>query len=188
VAYTQISLWDWNKASAPFFDSSYKPEFLYRYEGLLGKRKEDWFHLDLQTGIQHESNGKDGDNSRSLNIAYFRPTITVDITHQAQLTLIPRAWLYVGDTSDNPDIARYRGYADLRAMLTIRGLQVSALGRFGEHGDRGSVQLDVTYPLMNLWNNFSVYLHAQYFDGYGESLLEYNKRSSSVRLGFSLYR
>jgi hypothetical protein len=28
-AYTQTSLWDWRKESAPFFDTSYKPELLY---------------------------------------------------------------------------------------------------------------------------------------------------------------
>jgi len=28
----------------------------------------------------------------------------------------------------------------------------------------------------------------QYFDGYGESLLEYNQHSSTVRAGFSLVR
>lgn len=29
LAYTQVSLWDWNAASSPFYDTSYKPEIFY---------------------------------------------------------------------------------------------------------------------------------------------------------------
>jgi phospholipase A1 len=188
LGFTQVSLWDWNRASAPFFDSSYKPELLYNYEKLLGGGPTNWYRLDLQGGVQHESNGKDGDNSRSLNIAYLRPSLTLGTDEKFMFTLIPRAWIYLGDLSDNPDIAIYRGYADLRAIIGHKGLQLSALGRMGNEANRGSVQLDLTYPLTRLWGTFSVYLHAQYFTGFGESLLDYNQRSSAFRAGFSLYR
>lgn len=190
LAYTQTSLWDWNKASAPFLDSSYKPELLYLRERVVGGRRDDWFRLDLQTGLQHESNGRDGDSSRSLNIAYLRSRLIFGRDEGLRLTLEPRVWLYVGDMSDNPDLDRYRGYADLRGILGWkRGLQLSAYGRLGDTGDRGSLQLDLTYPMMTLFSrSLSVYLHAQYFTGYGESLLLYNERSSIFRLGFALYR
>ncbi|HWH70387.1 MAG TPA: phospholipase A, partial [Candidatus Sulfotelmatobacter sp.] len=190
VAYTQTSLWDWNQASAPFLDSSYKPELLYLWERVVGGQPTNWFRLDLQTGLQHESNGKGGEDSRSLNIAYLRPTLTFGRDDGLQFTFQPRAWVYVGDLSDNPDLPRYRGYADVRAILGWkRGLQLSGLGRLGEDADRGSLQLDLTYPLMTILSgSFSVYLHAQYFTGYGESLLLYNERSSAFRVGFSLYR
>jgi phospholipase A1 len=188
IGFTQTSLWDWNRASAPFYDSSYKPELLYSYERLLGGRSTNWYRLDLQAGFQHESNGKDGENSRSLNIAYLRPTLTLGSDENFLFTLIPRAWIYLGDLSDNPDLAHYRGYVDLRAIVGYKGLQLSALGKMGNAANRGNVQLDLTYPLTRLWGTFSVYLHAQYFNGYGESLLDYNERSSGFRAGFSLYR
>ena len=70
-----------------------------------------------------------------------------------------------------------------------RGLQISALGRIGDDGDHGSLQFDVTYPMMRRFRgSFSLYLHAQYFTGYGESLLGYRERSSVFRAGISLYR
>jgi Outer membrane phospholipase A len=188
IGYTQTSLWDWNRASAPFFDSSYKPELLYLRDRLLGGGPTNWYRLDLQAGVQHESNGKDGDSSRSLNITYIRPTFTIGGDEELHLTLMPRAWVYIGDLSDNPDIARYRGYVDLRAILAYKGLQLSAYGRMGNHTDRGSVQVDLTYPLRKFWGTFSTYFHVQYFNGFGESLLEYNERSTAWRAGFSLYR
>lgn len=188
IGYTQTSLWDWNRASAPFFDSSYKPELLYLYDRVLGGGPTNWYRLDLQGGVQHESNGKDGDSSRSLNITYIRPTLTIGGDEELHLTLMPRAWVYVGDLSDNPDIANYRGYVDLRTILSYKGLQLSAYGRMGNHANRGSVQLDLTYPLRKFWGTFSVYFHVQYFNGFGESLLEYNERSTAWRAGFSLYR
>ncbi len=190
LAYSQTSLWDWNGPSAPFFDSSYKPEFLYSWQRLVGGAPTNWFQFDIQGGLQHESNGKDGADSRSINIAYLRPTFVFGKDSGPQLSLIPRVWTYLGDVSDNPDIADYRGYTDLKAALGWkRGLQVSALGRMGKDANHGSVQVDVTYPLMQPPNgSFSIYLHAQYFTGYGESILRYNQKSEVFRAGISLYR
>lgn len=189
VAYTQTSLWDLSAPSAPFYDTSYKPAFIYSRERVVGREGVDWFRLDLQGGAQHESNGKDDVDSRSLNILFFRPTFVLGRDDDFQLTLQPRVWGYVGDLSDNPDIDDYRGNFDLRTVLGWRrGLQLSALGRMGHDGDNFSAQFDLTYPMMGIFGNFSFFLQAQYFTGYGESLLGYNERSDIFRLGFALYR
>ena len=191
LAYTQTSLWDFNGPSSPFFDTSYKPEILYLWERAVGGKPMDWFRLDLQGGLQHESNGKGGVDSRGLNIAYFRPTFVFGQDDGLQLALQPRVWAYVIDTdANNSDIEDYRGYGDLRAIVGWkRGLQLSVLGRTGVRGDHEALQLDLTYPLMRvLFNSFTIYLNAQYFTGYGESLLGYNARTSAFRVGFSIYR
>jgi outer membrane phospholipase A len=190
LAYTQTSLWDLNKDSAPFFDSSYRPEFLYALERVVGGQATNWFRLDLQVGLEHESNGKGGADSRSLNLAYLRPKAVFGYDDGFQLTLQPEAWVYVGNLDDNPDLPEYLGHGGLRAILGWqRGLQLSAIGRLGDTHDHYSVQLDLTYPLMRLLgDSFSLYLQAQYFTGYGESLLEYDQRGSSFRIGFGLYR
>jgi phospholipase A1/A2 len=70
-----------------------------------------------------------------------------------------------------------------------RGLQLAAMGRMGDDWEHGSLQLDLTYPMMAMLSrSFSLYLQVQYFTGYGESLLLYNQRSDAVRAGFALYR
>ena len=189
LAYTQVSLWDWNAASSAFYDTSYKPEIFYAWNNVTHARPADWIQLDLQGGLRHASNGKDGLSSRSLNIAYLRPALTVGRDDGLQLALQPRVWTYLGDLSDNPDIADYRGYADLRMVLGWkRGLQLSALGQLGRNGNHGSVQLDLTYPTMRFFGSFSLYLDVQYFTGYGESLLGYNQKSDQLRVGLALFR
>lgn len=190
LAYTQTSLWDWSAPSAPFFDSSYKPELLYLWQRVDRGRWAPWFRLDLQAGYQHESNGKGGADSRSLNILYLWPQAVLGHPDGFQFKLAPRVWAYMGELTDNPDLEQYRGYGDLRATLGWqRSLQLAATGRLGEGARRGSVQLDLTFPMMQLLSeSLTVYLHAQYFNGYGESLLLYNDRSSAWRLGFSLFR
>jgi phospholipase A1 len=189
LAYTQVSLWDWNAPSSPFYDTSYKPEFFYAFKNVTRARPANWWQLDLQGGLKHESNGKDGANSRSLGTAYFRPTLTVGRDDGLQFALQPRVWTYLGGLSDNPDIADYRGYADLRLVAGWkRGLQLSALGQMGKNGNHPGLQLDLTYPTMKFFGSFALYLDVQYFTGYGESLLGYNKRSDEIRAGFALFR
>jgi phospholipase A1/A2 len=189
IAYTQTSLWDLNGTSAPFYDTTYRPEFFYAWENATHAQPTNWFQLDLQSGLEHESNGKSGADSRSLAMAYFQPTLTFGRDESLQLILRPRAWVYLGSLSDNPDIKDYYGYASLRTVVGWkRGLQLSALGQMGTGANHESVQLDLTYPTMRFFGSFSLYLAVQYFNGYGESLLGYNQRTDELRVGFALFR
>jgi outer membrane phospholipase A len=190
LGYSQTSLWDWNKPSAPFFDSSYRPELLYWMPQVDKGKWADWLRLDLQGGVQHESNGRDEDFSRSLNIVYVKPTVFFGKPDGFQLSLAPRAWVYVGDVVDNPDIKDYRGYFDVRTVIGWQDhAQLAATGRVGDDFDHASLQLDFTYPLWEVpLVRSSLFFHVQYFIGYGESLLLYNKRGSSIRAGFALFR
>jgi outer membrane phospholipase A len=199
VAYSQTSFWDLEDESKPFFDNSYRPELMLSYPDLLpGPADEDDIgllrQLGLQLGFQHESNGQGGDDSRSMNFVYVRPIFTFgDPAGDKRglfLTVSPRVHAYVGDLSDNPDIKEFRGYGDLRLVFGRReGLQLAATGRIGSDWDKCSLQLDATYPLRPLLGrNVDVFLHAQFFTGFGESLLLYNESDNTFRFGLSLIR
>jgi outer membrane phospholipase A len=155
-----------------------------------GGRVAGWLRLDLQAGFQHESNGKSGADSRSLNIAYVEPKAVLGSEDGFHFSLAPRAWVYVGGLDENPAIKDFRGYTGLRSTLGWgNGLLLTATGRLGDDANRGSLQLDLSYPLFRLlYGNLGLYLYAQYFVGYGESLLRYNERTSVFRAGFALYR
>jgi outer membrane phospholipase A len=187
-AYTQTSLWDIGAPSAPFFDSSYRPEGFFALRDVWAGRVPGVRELDLQAGIQHESNGKDAPDSRSLNILYFEPTLRFGDPGRFYARLAPRVWTYIGGLSDNPDLADFRGYADLKLVLGWNDIaQLTTVGRVGNDWNRGSVQFDLAIPLRKwFFQNVDFCLHAQYFLGYGESLLRYNERESLLRFGISL--
>jgi phospholipase A1 len=48
----------------------------------------------------------------------------------------------------------------------------------------GAVQLDWSFPSPLIGDKFSIYV--QYFNGYGESLLDYNKSVNRISAGFML--
>lgn len=188
--YTQTTVWDLSAPSAPFFDTSYRPTLFWSREAVA---RSDRRHrqLDLQAGVEHESNGQGGDASRSLNIAYVAPTLRLATGGDLEWTIAPRIYDYIGDLSDNPDIAEYRGYLDLRLAVRQRnGLKAAATLRKGTRGGRGSLQLDLSFPMDRLLSgSFSAFLHLQYFNGWGETLRTYDQRlPSRIRLGFMIVR
>ncbi|MGB7156972.1 MAG: phospholipase A [Tepidisphaeraceae bacterium] len=96
---------------------------------------------------------------------------------------------YLGDLSENPDIADYLGYGDLRLIIGWRdGLQLATTARAGNDWDKWTVELSLSYPLRRFFGGGEMYLYGQYFEGYGESLVAYDERTSSFRFGLALVR
>ncbi|MDR0353858.1 MAG: phospholipase A [Opitutaceae bacterium] len=188
-AYTQRSLWDIDGDSSPFYDTSYMPELFFASFAPAKKTTGPFTWIGWQAGIGHESNGRDGDSSRSLNIASARATFALGRLNGWNLILAPCVWTYIGGASDNKNIDDYRGFGELRAVFGKNdNLGISVLARAGQGFRKGSVQVDVTYPLDVFFNNFAAYLLVQYWNGHGESLLHYNKRSETIRAGLSIVR
>ena len=61
-------------------------------------------------------------------------------------------------------------------------------GWAGKDFDHFTYQLDLTFPIRTKLLNFESFLLLQYFDGYGESLRSYDKKSNALRLGLALLR
>ncbi len=188
---TQRSLWNLDDDSSPFYDTSYMPELVFQSQELVDPEAKEFVQwLGYQVALKHESNGQAGPESRSLNIAYARTAFVLGNISEWHAILVPRIFAYVGDVANNPDLADYRGYGDLSLVLGRNdGLALSLTGILGASGSKGSIQADLTYPLkMDHYLDFATYLLIQYWDGYTESLLDYRKRTSSIRVGFSLVR
>uniref|UniRef100_UPI002FDD0E53 phospholipase A n=1 Tax=Pelomicrobium sp. TaxID=2815319 RepID=UPI002FDD0E53 len=189
LGYAQTSLWDLERESKPFRDTSYKPRLFYFKEGLW-RSAGDRLRLGLEAGYGHESNGRDGDQSRSIDILYARPVFTFGNRQDYHLVAAPGVWAYL-DKEENPDIDEFRGYGDLYiALQKTDSWQLATTLRLGSDGDKGSVQVDLSYPLTRIgFGNIDGYLLAQYFNGYGESLLDYNRKlRSQFRFGVMLLR
>ncbi|HEX4263863.1 MAG TPA: phospholipase A [Verrucomicrobiae bacterium] len=188
-AYTQTSYWDLISSDPSFFDSSYKPSVFIYHPSILSTESKSVV-LDLQGGAEHESNGQGGARERSIYTAYFQPTLTFGRPGHLQLTLQPRAWTYFLVGHNNPDIAHYRGYADLLTLLTLKNdpnswvnFQLGTKFRIGDEGSHPGVQIDFRYKIPH----FNPTLQMQYFTGYGQTFRQYNVYSHGFRVGLCLW-
>ena len=92
-------------------------------------------------------------------------------------------------SSDLPDIADYRGHVDLTMKLgRAGGLLLATELRRGTKGY--SAAFDLSFPLRPITGDLvGGYLQLQYFRGYGESLLDYNRKlPAQFRIGYMLVR
>jgi outer membrane phospholipase A len=189
LGYTQTSYWDLDSDSAPFEDTSYRPELFY-VTGNIPFRPAWLDGFVIQTGMQHESNGRDGDSSRSTNYVYIKPEFIY--YHQASqmgLLLSPRFLAYFNNNNDtNPDFADYRGHVELEAGFgKANSFVLKTNLRFAAEGI--SVQTDLTYPIHRLLgDNLDLYFQIQYSNALAESLINYRERVDAVRFGISLVR
>ena len=187
--YTQTSFWDLKSDSAPFEDTSYKPELFFLSSNII--KRASWMKgFFLQTGIQHESNGRGGDFSRSTNHLYAKPFfILYDKRKQLGLQIAPKIWTYVKNDNDtNADIEDYRGFFDLELKIgKADSFVLESHLRWAKEGV--STQWDLTYPLHRyVFRHFGFYLQAQYVNALAESLIDYGERNKALRFGLAIVR
>jgi outer membrane phospholipase A len=189
LAYTQASSWDLESESFPFEDTSYKPEFMYLTEN-IGFRPSWLDGLFIRTAFQHESNGRDGAESRSTNYFYLKPTfVFYNEATQLGMLISPKFLTYLNNNDEtNPDLANYRGYVDLEMKIgKANSLMLTTNTGFASKGI--SFKTDLNYPISRLLkNNLDIYLQLQYSNVLAESLLTYQERSESLRIGIALSR
>ena len=179
--YTQTSLWDLSSDSKAFRDTSYRPSLFWKWE-----RTDERTWVDAaRIGAEHESNGSDGPRSRSLNTIFVRPDWYFR-SGEGRVEFTPRINAYF-DKEENPDIANYRGYVDWRLRYDSGGNWIATTeARYGRSGS--SLLVDLSRRTRDLKiGPVSGYLHAQYFNGYGEDILDYNlRRKAQLRLGVAI--
>jgi outer membrane phospholipase A len=182
--YTQTSLWDLHSDSIPFLDTTYNPSLFWTRESLLQSSDKRWF-LGLNTGIEHKSNGKGGDDSRSLNDLYIQPEFNYRSGGGDTLTFMPRFKHYVW-TDPAMGYPASLGYVDWKLRWAQDdGLVLSGLYRQGT-GGRNATQIEAAWPLKRTFLHMNGYLYAQYFRGYGETLLGYDQKNDpQFRVGIA---
>ena len=182
-AYTQTSFWDLESDSAPFEDTSYKPEIFY-VSPAFDLEIPHLYTANLQIGARHESNGRGGTLSRSTNTVYVKPIFMfAGKDEESGIMVAPKFMAYLGnDGHTNPDLPDYRGHFDLEIKTGfLKSFVFDTHLRYGQQG--GSAQFDLTHPMPAvLGDNIDLYFYAQYFTGYAESLLHYDRKESAPSL------
>lgn len=176
--YTQRVYWNVLEKSMPMTDLNFNPGIglskpLYVRNRFIGK---------LSLILEHESNGRDGLQSRSWNKVSFAANIAID----PMLTVHGKVWIPIIDGGENRDILNYNGIYQIgTSFLTVDrkfGMSVLLVKRRGWNLNYNTT-LEWTYRIRPNDNQF---LFLQYYNGYGEGLLEYNQYHSMLRLGICI--
>lgn len=186
LGYTQLALWDLDGDSKPFVDVTYNPSLFWHKERVWSPAEHSPFYVGLATGVEHQSNGKSGAESRSLNDVFIQPEFRYRFGGGSTLAFAPRVKAYFAKP-DNDDYAHYAGHVDWKLRWAQdNGLVLTGLYRQGTEG-RNAMQFEAAWPLRRTFLDMNGYLHVQYFKGYGETLMGYNQKSSGqVRVGLAL--
>lgn len=181
VAYTNRSFWQqFNKeGSEPFRDSNHEPEAWLSFGNHL--ELFGWKNSVNRLGISHQSNGQSGTLSRSWNRVYAD-----FIFERGDWYLSFKPWLRIQESTkndDNPDIEDYMGNFELGVVYKHEAHSFEAIVRnnLKSSDNYGALQLGWSFPLTDRLRGY-----VQYFNGYGESLIDYNAHTNSIGFGIQL--
>ena len=179
-AYTQQSFWQLYDSdnSKPFRESNYAPSLYLSYP----LKAHDLFFERVNFGYLHQSNGGDLEHSRSWDRIFIEGIYSYE-----NFALSLKAWYRIPEDpnkDDNRDITKYLGYGELSVGYLWKKHLVSATLRNNLRSDnRGSILLDYSYPIYK-----NLYFYLQFFNGYGESLRDYNNSINRIGVGILFNR
>lgn len=192
LGYTQQSYWQlFNGAvSRPFRTTDHEPELIYIYPHQIDL-PGGWKYRLSGLALNHQSNGQSLPLSRSWNRVYLMGAAEKELGGDSRLELQGRVWQRLNESSgkdDNPDIADYIGRAELAGFWQIN--RVHSLSLTLRHSlrseARGSARLEWMKASTSIADSASLRYHVQLFSGYGDSLIDYNRRRNVLSVGLSL--
>ncbi len=190
AAYTMKSFWQAynNDISSPFRETNHEPEMF-----LALRNDMEFFGFKnsyIMTGFSHQSNGQGGERSRSWNRLYLdfifeRGDFALSIKPWYRLPEGAKSYIGDPDGDDNPDISSYMGYGELSGFWSSNGHTLSLMLRnnLRTSNNRGAIELGWSFPL---GEGIPLKGYIQYFNGYGESLIDYNSSVNRIGIGVLL--
>lgn len=173
--YSQKCFWNILENSMPMTDLNFNPGIgitkpLFVKNRYIGK---------MTFLVEHESNGRDSIWSRSWN----RVALAANIMVTRNLMVHGKIWIPIVDGVNNKDIVNYCGFYQFGAQVLsndrrfVAGINIAKRKGWNLNSN---VTVDLAYRILKRDNQ---YLFLQFYNGYGEGLLEYNKFHSQVRVG-----
>jgi phospholipase A1 len=190
--YTQQSYWQLfsGNISRPFRTTDHEPEMVYIYPHQIAL-PGGWNYRLSGLGLVHQSNGQSDPLSRSWNRTYLTGAAEKELGPDSSLRLQGRIWKRINEAAvddDNPGIEDFVGRAELTGSWQIN--KANTVGVTLRHSlrskARGSTRVDWLMAPTSSPNYTGLRYHVQLFSGYGDSLLDYNKRRNVLSVGLSL--
>lgn len=173
--YSQKCFWNVLENSMPMTDLNFNPGIgltkpLFVKNRIVGK---------LNLILEHESNGRDGTESRSWNKISLSSNVLID----PQVMVHAKFWIPIVDGMENKDILDYCGIYQVGGTWTSVnkrfGAGVTLVKRKGWNLNYNTI-IEFNYRLFKRDNQF---LFVQYYNGYGEGLLAFKEFHSQLRVG-----
>jgi phospholipase A1 len=177
VAYTNRSFWQLfdDDLSAPFRETNHEPEVWLQFDS---NRKILGFTNKLNAfGFIHQSNGRNEPISRSWNRLFAN-----FIFEGKNFAFSIKPWIIVGDLTGNEDIQDYMGNLEFRGVYKWNRHTIGLMLRNNLQSgfSMGAFQIDWSFPIYHRVRGYT-----QYFNGYGESLIDYNVHNNTLGVGLS---
>lgn len=176
--YSQKTFWNVFERSMPMRDLNFNPGIGLTKPFFIKGR----YSGKMSLIIEHESNGRDGDSSRSWN----KISLSASTLVTPWLLVHSKLWYPIVDGMNNKDLLRYTG-------LYQAGVEVSAQNRrfiwSAVVMKRKGWNFNFNTALEFAWRlsrQDNQYLFLQYYNGYGENLLDYKHFHSRLRFGISI--
>jgi len=175
LSYSQKAMWNVFEESLPFHDLNFNPGIgiqapIFAKDRLVGS---------ALIMVEHESNGRDGEASRSWNKISFAGSAFID----RHLMVHAKAWIPIIDGQQNKDILKYSGIFQAGAQFVSNNKRwvadVTFVKRQGWNFSFNTI-VNVGFRIREKDNQF---LMLHFYDGYGENMLDYNKYHCRLRLG-----
>lgn len=169
--------------SKPFRETNYQPEIFYLAPLPF---KPFGGNTGFVLGVEHQSNGRAQDLSRSWNrvythFLYEKNNFALSLKPWVRLSEDEKQFEFDPEGDDNPDIEDYMGNFELGMVYKWNSLEFSFKGRQNFDTNYGAAEFGLTFPLWGKLRGF-----ATAFNGYGESLIDYNYSQTRFGLGISL--
>lgn len=175
LMYTQKCFWNVFQNSLPMRDLNFNPGIglskpLFSKGRYVGK---------LTLLVEHESNGRDSIWSRSWNRISLGASVMID----EWLMVHGKVWIPIIDSGNNKDILKYCGIFQSGVTVTTPnkrfGWSLILVKRAGWNLNFNTI-FEFNWLVSSKVNQS---LFVQYYNGYGENLLDYNQFHSRIRVG-----
>lgn len=175
LMYTQRTFWNVFQRSMPMRDMNFNPAIGWT-KPFFSKGR---FVGKMTLMIEHESNGRDGKESRSWN----RISLAASSIINQYLMVHGKVWIPIVDGQNNRDLLKYSGLWQWGFVASTADKKftggITIVKRKGWDFNFNTIA-ELSWRVHEKTN---LNLFAQYYNGYGENLMDYNKFHSRLRLG-----
>lgn len=182
LSYTQLSKWNIYDQSSPFKETNYNPGIFWE--------KENLWKLDLLRIIpyEHKSNGRDGQESRSIDRYFIE--VQYSIGDKFNLGIREKVGAYYKVSNKNKDIDHYLGYFQTELFFQIKSkheffdhekIYIKGEWMHNRLNTKYWFETGLSFRIITAYIQPNFYI--QYYKGYGEFLLDYNKKTNALRAG-----